>query len=257
MVHPHSQKVQLGWEFSLSVEVAASPQPCSFHWYKNHTKMEGQTGTKLVVPLAKLSDTAEYYCSVTNSAGVADSEIAFVTVLDPPPPQPPPSTSSVPPPQWQFKGQADLLPEDRMTLQQSYGGYPYPQQHQQVPGQGPPPSLGDYMVQPFGEPQVQVGGVCPKGDYGHYQQLPPDWEYRRNDVYVSAEDEDQPGGQGEGGRSVVLLEGAGERGTLMSSFGAGGVEEKTKEETVGGSGGQFRGNEITHTSVVIFEVVIT
>jgi len=232
VVHPCSQQVKLGQEFSLCIEVAASPQPCSFHWYKNHAKMEGQVGSKLVLPAAKLSDAAEYYCSVANSAGFADSEIAFVTVLDP---RPPPS--SVPQAQWQYQSQADPLPEDRMSLQ-SYGGYPYPQQ-QQFPVQGPP-SLGDYMVQPFREPQLIV--VHPNRDYRQYQQLPPDWEYRR-EIHVSAEDEDRPGGQGEGGRSVVSefsVEGAGERGTKGASFGTV-VAEKQEEAAVGGGGGWFGG----------------
>ena len=86
-VQPKSQQVSCGQQFSLSIEVGPSPSShhhhCSFQWFKDYTQLEGRTSAKLQVKSAMASDAGEYYCVAYNKGGSADSEIAFVKILNP------------------------------------------------------------------------------------------------------------------------------------------------------------------------------
>ena len=213
----------VGQELYLNVETDVSPQTCSFQWYKDHARLEGQTGPKLVVPFAKESDAAEYYCSVTNAVGMVDSDIAFVSLK--------PSRILLPPSrsEKQFTGQTLHRERPEGVALQQHGGRMYSQQQrQQFASQG---HVGDsgYFVNPMRGP---AGGG---GDYRGVQP-PQDWGYRHN-MYESATDEDQPGGQGESRmppRPDLKYEG-GEGKPLVKTEATGKFEEKM---TGGKSGGK-------------------
>lgn len=82
-MHPITQQVIFGQEFSLSVAVKSPSHQCTFQWYKNYARLHGKTDTKLIVKSAVDSDTGEYFCMVANKGGSSDSEIAFVKVVNP------------------------------------------------------------------------------------------------------------------------------------------------------------------------------
>lgn len=189
LVHPLSQHILYGQEVSLSIKVEALPEPCSFQWYKNHGALEGKTDFKLVIHSAVDADSGEYYCTVINSGGFVDSNIAFVTVkshhvlL---------SSSS----DNYFTGGSvhtshgesvrnwatQHLQKQRQQQHQQLG-----MQSRNLTGAGDKSSL--YM-KPTGMParddSVGLGVV--------YQ--PQEWGY--SDVYGSMKEDDQPRGQGEG-----------------------------------------------------------
>ncbi len=185
VVHPLSQRVRPGQEVCLSVEVGVTPYACSFQWYKNYTKLDGLNKHVLIIHSAKPSDVAEYYCSVTNTAGMVDSNIAFVSIDDSRAPHPHASH-----PDHRFVDQ----PERLDSFLQQYGTHSYPQ-NQPFVEQGGRIGHGDYYVNPIGKSGLLSGS----GGMEHRGYQPfTNWEFQRN-VYESTADEDQPGGQGETG----------------------------------------------------------
>lgn len=82
-VHPQSQQVIYGQEFSLSIQVDSPTHQCTFQWYKNHLCLHSKTSPRLLIKSAVDSDAGEYYCMATNKGGSSDSEITFVKVVNP------------------------------------------------------------------------------------------------------------------------------------------------------------------------------
>lgn len=82
-LHPQSQQVVYGQEFSLGVAVRSPSHPTTFQWFKNFTQMQGKSGPTVVVKSAVDSDAGEYYCVAANKGGSVDSDIAFVKLLNP------------------------------------------------------------------------------------------------------------------------------------------------------------------------------
>ena len=70
---------------SITISVTATGSATlSYQWYKNATVLSGATGSTYTISTAGSSDSASYYCVVTNSCGTATSSNIFITVKQSP-----------------------------------------------------------------------------------------------------------------------------------------------------------------------------
>ena len=72
----------------LNVGVAGD-QPLAFQWSKDNEIIIGASGNSLQIMDAKLSDSGNYFVTISNVAGSVQSDLAIVTVTEPTPPLPP------------------------------------------------------------------------------------------------------------------------------------------------------------------------
>src|SRR5262249_37224571 len=80
---PQSQTVIISNSATFSVSVSGTP-PFTYQWRFNGAPMPNQNNSTLQIASAQPSDAGEYRVQVQNSAGVAMSDPAILTVLVPP-----------------------------------------------------------------------------------------------------------------------------------------------------------------------------
>jgi hypothetical protein len=80
---PSSQVAQAGTEVSLLVQAIFTP-PVAFQWFDGSALLPGATNSVLLMPELTDADAGAYYVIITNAAGMAVSQTATVTVIDPP-----------------------------------------------------------------------------------------------------------------------------------------------------------------------------
>ena len=72
----------------LNVGVAGD-QPLAFQWSKDNEIIIGASGNSLQIMDAKISDSGNYFVTISNVAGSVQSDLAIVIVTEPTPPLPP------------------------------------------------------------------------------------------------------------------------------------------------------------------------
>jgi hypothetical protein len=82
VVQPSSQIAQAGAEVSLFVQAIFTP-PVAFQWYNGPVPLAGATNSVLLLPELTDADAGAYFVVMTNAAGIAVSQTATVTVIDP------------------------------------------------------------------------------------------------------------------------------------------------------------------------------
>jgi len=71
---------------------AMGDQPLAFQWSKDNETIIGASGSALQIADAKLSDSGNYFVTISNVAGSVQSDLAVVAVTEPvPPPAPIPT----------------------------------------------------------------------------------------------------------------------------------------------------------------------
>lgn len=75
--HPSDESVCEGASFTLT---AAGNNVDSYQWYKNGTAISGATSASYTVSSATAGDAGSYYCELSNSCDVVNTNIATVTV---------------------------------------------------------------------------------------------------------------------------------------------------------------------------------
>ena len=82
---PQSQTVSNGTRVTLTVQ--ATGESLSYAWYRNDSKLPGQTNATYVIANANQASIGTYYCIVSNAAGRVTSYYAYIDVITPLPPQ--------------------------------------------------------------------------------------------------------------------------------------------------------------------------
>jgi predicted nucleic acid-binding protein len=80
---PANIGVNAGSPFTLAVTVSGSPL-IGYQWYKNNSPISGATNTTYTKASAVVSDSAQYFVTMTNCAGTVYSRTAVVAVADAP-----------------------------------------------------------------------------------------------------------------------------------------------------------------------------
>lgn len=82
-VGPSSLTVGAGSNATFTI-TATGTAPLSYQWQKNGSNLAGKTTATLTLNAVSQSDAANYRAVVTNAAGISQSTIATLTVVDPP-----------------------------------------------------------------------------------------------------------------------------------------------------------------------------
>jgi hypothetical protein len=76
---PVSTRVRVDDSFRLFVE-ANGPQPLTYQWYRDNTRLDGQTSSELFITNATTADSGNYWVRITGVAGSVTSALAQVIV---------------------------------------------------------------------------------------------------------------------------------------------------------------------------------
>ena len=83
IVQPDANKTATGSTLNLSVEVSGS-EPLTYQWYHNNGALDGATEKSLIINDVNGSHNGAYFVRVSNSRGVAESQVVQILVGDAP-----------------------------------------------------------------------------------------------------------------------------------------------------------------------------
>jgi hypothetical protein len=79
-IQPVGGTINVGNNYTFFINARGSIE-LTYQWYKNNFPLFGETKNSLTITNAQISDTSNYYCSVTNKNNTIQSDAAQLNVV--------------------------------------------------------------------------------------------------------------------------------------------------------------------------------